>query len=138
MNNREMPDICMQHMCAVMLLDGIATFESAHDDKRMRHPQVLALRKRIELIGDEQLQKRLPQRQGIVEITLRDGRVVRHHTKAVRGTADNPMTRAEVDEKCYHLMTPVLGSKKSRALCEAIWHLETLKDARALRILLQI
>ncbi len=136
--NREMPDICMQHMCAVMLLDGIATFESAHDDKRMRHPQVLALRKRIELIGDEQLQKRLPQRQGIVEITLRDGRVVRHHTKAVRGTADNPMTRAEVDEKCYHLMTPVLGSKKSRALCEAIWHLETLKDARALRILLQI
>ena len=135
--DREMPDICMQHMCAVMLLDGMATFESAHDEKRMTNPKVLAVRKRIELIGDEALQKLLPQRQGIVEITLRDGRVVRHHTKAVRGTADNPMTRAEVDEKCYHLMAPVLGAKKSRALCDAVWHLEKLKDARKLRPLLQ-
>ena len=135
--DREMPDICMQHMCAVMLLDGIATFESAHDEKRMRHPTVLALRKRIDLIGDEELQKLLPSRQGIVAITLRDGRVVRHHTQAVRGTADNPMTRAEVDEKCYHLMAPVLGAKKSRTLCDTIWSLEKISDARKLRSLLQ-
>ena len=135
--DREMPDICMQYMCAVMLLDGIATFESAHDEKRMRHPKVLAVRKRIELVGDEALQKLLPSRQGIVEITLRDGRVVRHHTQAVRGTADNPMTRAEVDEKCYHLMAPVLGAKKSRALCHAVWNLQKLADARGLRPLLQ-
>ncbi len=135
--DRDMPDICMQHMCAVMLLDGIATFDSAHDKKRMRHHKVLALRKRIELIGDEALQQKLPQRQGIVEITLRDGRVVRHHTEAVRGTPDNPMTRAEVDEKCYHLMVPVLGVKKSRALCDAIWQIEKLTDARRLRPLLQ-
>lgn len=136
--DREMPDICMQHMCAVMLLDGIATFDSAHDEKRMRNPKVLAVRKRIELIGDEALQKKLPQRQGIVEITLKDGRTVRHHTEAVRGTADNPMTRAEVDEKCYHLMAPVLGAKKSRALCNAIWNLEKLADARKLRPLLRV
>ncbi len=135
--NREMPDICMQHMCAVMLLDSIATFESAHDEKRMRDTKVLALRKRIELIGDEALQKKLPQRQGIIEIKLRDGRTVRHHTKAVRGTADNPMTRAEVDEKCHHLMTPVLGQKKSRALCDAIWRIEKCSDARQLRPLLK-
>ncbi|MGZ8230284.1 MAG: MmgE/PrpD family protein, partial [Burkholderiales bacterium] len=35
-NNRDMPDICLQHMCAVMLIDGIVTFESAHDEKRMK------------------------------------------------------------------------------------------------------
>jgi 2-methylcitrate dehydratase PrpD len=28
-----MPDICMQHMCAVMLIDGIVTFESSHDER---------------------------------------------------------------------------------------------------------
>ena len=43
-DNRNMPDICMQHMCAVMLLDGIVTFESSHDERRMRDPEVLALR----------------------------------------------------------------------------------------------
>ena len=134
--DREMPDICMQHMCAVMLLDGIATFESAHDEKRMRNPKVLAMRKRIQLLGDAALQKKLPQRQSIVEITLKDGKRVRHHTVAVRGTADNPMTRAEVDEKCFHLMAPVLGAKKARGLCDAVWGLEKINDVRKLRSLL--
>lgn len=136
-DNREMPDICMQHMCAVMLIDGIVTFEAAHDAKRMRDRGVLALRNRIELIADEELQELLPARHGIVELTLKGGRQLRHHTSAVRGTAQNPMTRAEVDEKCYHLMAPRLGKKRARALCDAVWRIEKLKDVRALRPLLQ-
>ena len=46
-DNRNMPDICMQHMCAVMLIDGIVTFKSSHDEKRMNDKKVLELRKRI-------------------------------------------------------------------------------------------
>jgi 2-methylcitrate dehydratase PrpD len=135
--NREMPDICMQHMCAIMLLDGIATFESAHDVKRMKDPKVLAMRRRIELLGDDELEKLLPSRQGIVELTLTDGRRLRHHTQHVRGTWRNPMTRAEVDEKAFHLMAPVLGAKRARALCDTVWNLDKLKNVRKLRPLLQ-
>jgi 2-methylcitrate dehydratase PrpD len=135
-NLRDMPDINLQHMCAVMLLDGIVTFESAHDSKRMKDRRVLAVRDRIELIGDEELQRALPARQGSVEVHLRDGRTVSHHTKAVRGTSDNPMTRAEVDEKCYHLMAPILGSRRARALCDSVWALEKTTDVRKLRPLL--
>ena len=54
-DNRDMPDICMQHMCAVMLLDGIVTFESAHDEKRMKDRKVLDVRSRVELYGDDAL-----------------------------------------------------------------------------------
>jgi 2-methylcitrate dehydratase PrpD len=135
-DNRDMPDICMQHMCAVMLLDGIVTFESAHDEKRMKHPEVLAVRRRVELLRDEELQKLIPERHGIVELALKDGRRLSHHTKAVRGTAQNPMPRAEVDEKCYHLMAPILGAKRARALCDAVWNVPALKDVRRLRPLL--
>jgi len=136
-NNREMPDICMQHMCAVMLLDGIATFESAHDLRRMKDKRVAAMRSRVELLGDDELEKRLPSRQGIVEITLKDGRTFRHHTEHVRGTFANPMTRPEVDEKCYHLIVPVLGQRRARGLCDAIWTLDKLGDVRKLRPLLR-
>ncbi len=136
-DNRDMPNICMQYLCAVILIDGIVTFESAHDQKRMRDRKILALRSRIELIGDEELQKLLPERHGIAEITLKDGRQLRHHTRAVRGTVQNPMTRADVDEKCYHLMAPSLGKKRARALCDAVWDLERIKDVRKLRPLLQ-
>jgi 2-methylcitrate dehydratase PrpD len=135
-DNRTMPDICMQHMCSVMLLDGIVTFISSHDEKRMKHPKVLALRSRIELIGDEELTRVLPSRQGIVELRLKDGRALRHHTKAVRGTAQNPMTRAEVDEKAYHLMAPILGKPRARRLCDTVWALEKVSSMRKLRSLL--
>jgi hypothetical protein len=47
------------------------------------------------------------------------------------------MTRAEVDEKCHNLMAPVLGRKRARTLCDAIWNMNKIKDMRKLRPLLQ-
>ena len=135
-DNRDMPDICMQHLCAVMLLDGTVSFKSSHDEKRMRHPRVLALRKKITLMPDDELSKAMPSRQGIVELALRGGRSLRHHTKAVRGTWENPMPRAEVDAKSYDLLAPVLGKARARKLCDAVWNLEKLRDVRKLRPLL--
>lgn len=136
-NNRDMPDICMQHMCAVMVVDGRVTFESSHDEARMKDERVLALRKRVELIGDEALTRAMPERQGIVEISLKDGRKLRHHTRSVRGTPGNPMTRAEADDKCLDLMSPILGNKRSRALCDCVWELENVADMRTIRPLLR-
>jgi 2-methylcitrate dehydratase PrpD len=136
-DNRAMPDICIQHMCAIMLIDGTVTFASSHDQKRMRDRKVLALRSRIELCGDDALSAAMPSRQGIVEVSLKNGQTLRQHTKAVRGTAENPMTRAEVDEKGYDLMAPVLGKPRARKLCDAIWRLEKVRDLRLLRALLR-
>ena len=79
----------------------------------------------------------MPSRQGIVEVTLRDGRSLRHHTSAVRGTAENPMSRAEVEAKSTDLLTPLLGKARARRLCEAVWNLEQVADVRRLRPLLQ-
>ncbi len=136
-NNRDMPDICMQHLCAVMILDGTVSFKSSHDEKRMKDSKVLALRKRMTLLGDDELTKAMPSRQGIVEVFLRGERKLRHHMQAVRGTAENPMTREEVDVKSYDLMAPVLGRDRARKLCDAIWNLDRLKDVRKLRPLLK-
>ena len=134
-SNSKMPDVCLQHMCAVMLLDGIVTFESAHDTKRMKDKRVLAMRRRIELYGHDAFPD--TSRQAIVEIRLRDGREFDHYTSTVRGRTDNPMTRAEVDQKAFHLMAPTLGTKRARALCDAIWNLERVSNLRSLRPLLR-
>ena len=132
-DNRHIPDICMQQMCAVMLMDGIVTFASAHDEARMHDAATQAVRARIELLGDDEMQALLPSRQGIVELTLKDGRRLTHRTEAVRGTTENPMARDEVDEKCYPLIAPVLGNRRARALCDAIWNIEAVSDIRELR-----
>jgi 2-methylcitrate dehydratase PrpD len=103
----------------------------------MSDRKVLGLRERIELRGDDALSAAMPSRQGIVEISLRNGRQLRQHTRAVRGTAENPMTRAEVDEKSYDLMAPVIGKSRARKLCDAVWKLEQMRNVCALRPLLR-
>lgn len=135
-NNRSMPDICMQHMIAVMLLDGKVTFKSSHDVKRMKDKAVVALRKRIEYKGSAEL-TRSGGRQAIVELWLKDGRHLRHHTPVVQGAWENPMTRKDVDEKCFDLIAGVVGARKARSLLDNIWRLERLPSVRPLRPLLQ-
>ena len=135
-NNRSMPDICMQHMIAVMLLDGKVTFKSSHDVKRMKDKAVVALRKRIEYKGSAEL-TRSGGRQAIVELWLKDGSHLRHHTPVVQGAWENPMTRKDVDEKCFDLIAGVVGSRKARSLLDNIWRLDRLPSVRPLRPLLQ-
>ena len=137
-DNRDMPDICMQHMCAVMLLDGTVSFRSSHDEKRMRDRRVAAVRQKVQLLGDDAMTTAMPSRQGVVELELADGRRLRHHTRAVRGTPDNPMTRAEVDEKSYDLLAPVIGRGRARKLCDGVWNLDEIDDVRSLRPLLRV
>jgi hypothetical protein len=43
------------------------------------------------------------------------------------------MTRSGVDEKAYHLLAPVLGARRARALCNAVWGIQDVKDVRELR-----
>jgi hypothetical protein len=67
----------------------------------------------------------------------RDGRNLRRRTRAVRGTPDNPMERAEVEAKALDLVGPVLGAERARALVAAIRLIERLETVVALRPLLQ-
>jgi 2-methylcitrate dehydratase PrpD len=72
-DNRDIPDICLQHMIAVMLLDKTVSFHAAHDKPRMQDATVLSQRAKVNLVHDEELAKLLPVRVAIVEIELSDG-----------------------------------------------------------------
>jgi len=136
-SNREIPDICMQHMIAVMLMDKTASFKAAHDKPRMQDAAVLKQRAKVQLIPDAELEHQLPARIAIVEVTLTDGTHLTETVKAVRGTAQNPMPREEVVAKCRDLMNPILGVDRCSKLIETTLNLERLTSVRELRPLLQ-
>ena len=136
-NNRDMPDISLQHMIAVMLLNGTVTFRAAHDRELMHDPAVLAERAKVVLTPDEDLEKLYPQLVAIVEVILKNGTQYSQRIDAVRGTVKNPMTSQEIAEKARDLMSPFLGEEKTRGLINAIFHLDSLEDIRKLRPLLQ-
>ena len=136
-DNRDMPDICLQYMVSVMLLDKTASFKAAHDIARMQHPDVLNIRSKIQLIPDPALSQFMPVRVAIVEIELNNGSILTERVDAVRGTPRNPMGRDEVVAKCRDLMDPVLGNKQSKALIEASLSLENLKSLKTISALLK-
>ena len=136
-NNRDMPDICLQHLVAVMLLDKTVSFRAAHDKARMQDPAVLRERAKVQLVPDEELEKLIPVRVAIVEVTLTDGTRLTERVQHVRGTPENPMTRDEVVAKARELMAPVLGAATCSNLIERVLALDTVKDVRELRPLLQ-
>jgi 2-methylcitrate dehydratase PrpD len=132
-NNRDMPDISVQHLAAVMLLDGTVTFASAHDFKRMKDPKVLALRGRIRAVGDPKLTDSQRRWRCVMQIRLKDGRTYDQQTMAAKGSFENPLTPAEEQDKALDLLGPVLGGRRSQALLAALWDIERLKNVRTLR-----
>ena len=123
-DNREIPDICLQHMIAVMLVDGTASFRSAHDVARMHDSAILRVREKVRLVADEDLARLLPKRVAVVEVTLKDGEHFSKRVDAVRGTAENPMSRDEVLAKARDLIAPVLGADHAKSLIDAVFKLE--------------
>jgi 2-methylcitrate dehydratase PrpD len=131
-DNRDMPDICLQHLVAVMLIDKTLSFASAHDKQRMQDPAVLSMRAKVRVIPDDQLERILPRRQATIEITLADGIPYAQSAEA-QGTMNNPMSRADVIDKSRELISAVLGSATCMRLTNLVLGLENSKDIRELR-----
>jgi 2-methylcitrate dehydratase PrpD len=124
-DNRDMPNINLQHLAAVFLIEGELSFEAAHDFSRFENQKIKGVRDKIVLVASEGLQNE-GGRQAIV--TLRDvsGRIRQHRTHHVRGTWGNPMPRSEVDAKARDLIGPVLGSERTSQLLSSLWRLEQI------------
>jgi 2-methylcitrate dehydratase PrpD len=136
-SNREIPDICLQHLLAVALLDGGLTFASSHDEARMHDPAVLELRQRITAVPSSELTEAKPARQAIIELKLKDGRTLSRRTHAVLGTPDNPMPAKDVAAKALDLVVPVIGNDRGRQLIQQLTALESVRNIRDLRPLLR-
>src|SRR5215510_4404989 len=124
-NDREMPDVNIQYMLAIMLVDRTATFAAAHDKKRMQDPLILRQKAKVRLEPDSG--------QPLLTLTLSDGSSITENPTAVRGTAENPMTRGEVVEKARDLMQPILGVSATTRLIERLLDFENIRNVRELR-----
>ena len=135
-DNSLIPDLCLQHLVAVMIRDKTVSFQAAHDKGRMQDPAILELRSRVKIVPDEEFERRLPSWEATVELVLNNGTVLTQHVDAPRGTVENPMTRDEVAAKARGLMEPVLGVAVCDSLIERVLSLEKTKDIRELRPLM--
>ena len=127
-----MPDVNLQYLIAVALVDGTVSFDASHSYERMKDPQVLAVKRRVELVADRALMDPAAPRSARVEVRLRDGRTVNRFTRHAPGTKENPLDTAGVNAKAKSLMEPVIGARRTAAVIERVNALESVADVRDL------
>lgn len=133
-DDRAMPDINVQYLVAGTLVDGAFTFAMAHDDARMNDPLIRSLRERTTLKEDREVGG---VRCATLVVTTTDGRRLRRHVPAVRGSVDDPMSVDEVQAKAEDLLEPVLGRERTSALVGLVSSLDEVSDVREMRPLLR-
>lgn len=137
-NDRAMPDVNLQYILAVAILERELTFEAAHSHERMQDRSVLDIKKRIRAVADGELSRAAIMRQGITEVSTRDGRYFKEHVVNWRGKAENPMNPEEVEQKAASLMAPVLGQSRTNQAITFIRELDRLPKIREIRSLLAL
>jgi 2-methylcitrate dehydratase PrpD len=136
-DNRDNAEISVQHLLAVMLVDGIVTFRSSHDDRRMRDPKIRAARAKVTAVGDPALVDKLRRWRCVMDVRLKDGRTLHGETMAAKGSFENPIDRTDETEKCMDLLAPVIGKARATKLVAAVWDIEKIADLKELRPLLR-
>ncbi|HKD74927.1 MAG TPA: hypothetical protein VKB76_05505, partial [Ktedonobacterales bacterium] len=122
-SNELQAHVSLYHWTAAVLIRGTARIEELQDPT-VHDPAVIAFQDRVTTEHDDSLRADATE----VTITLQDGR---RHTCRIDhciGSASNPMTDEQLARKFADLAEPVIGVKRSAALMERAWAVESLAD----------
>lgn len=129
----EMPDVNLRYCLAAALLDGMLSFDAAHDAARMATSEVQAMGRRIEFRGPLPHLDRFAAR---VEIVARGHVFHAEQGRSVLGRAENFMSKEQIQEKAFELMSTVLDQGTTRQAIAMVDDIEHLPDIRQLIALL--
>jgi 2-methylcitrate dehydratase PrpD len=97
----------------------------------LRDPQVLALAEKVNYVVDAEAT--FPRHySGAVEIETMDGRTYSDREDVNKGSAENPMSEAEVEAKFLANACRALSTERAEALLCALRNIETVDDVRKL------
>ncbi len=119
--------VSTQHAVAAALATGKAGVEQ-FTDACVNDPEVLALRGKVRVVRDE----RFPTTSAAVEITTAGGKVHQVSTRAARGSADNPMSDKDLEDKLRMAAMAAIPRNDVAPLIEAIWQLDEREDISGL------
>jgi 2-methylcitrate dehydratase PrpD len=119
--------VSVQHAVAAALITGSAGLDE-FTDARVRDPNVLALRDRIEVIRDPAFSTIAV----AVEITTADGKIHKLSQSAARGSDASPMSDADIEDKLRKVAAGWEPRHNVAPLIDVSWTLDKSADVSAL------
>jgi 2-methylcitrate dehydratase len=93
--------------------------------------------KKVEIVADPELHKLYPEKfPSNIEIYTKDGKVFKGEMYYAKGSAKNPFSDEEVNDKFRGLAVPVIGKERTEKIISMIENLESVKDVSELAALL--
>lgn len=136
-DNRDMPDISLQYVLSILLIDGEITFASSHDYARHQHPDVRGVMSRIRAIPDREMEPAPDSAtrtwRGAVTVLTTDGRQFTERVDACRGSFENPLTWQELNSKAHMALAGVLTPNQVDDLTDWTESCDIGKKTRELR-----
>ncbi len=121
------------HAIAVALVDGAALPEQ-FNLRKANDPVIHALRDKITVSEDPTL----PRRAAVVTMSLTDGTTYQERIDHPTGTAENPLSDAQVEEKFRGLAQTVVPPDRVARATNLLWQFEKATDVRELLTLLAL
>jgi 2-methylcitrate dehydratase len=133
---RETADHSLPYITAAALVDGEIT-DRQFAPARFRDPKLLELVAKVQVIRSAELSAAYGQAFGnIVTIKFKNGQAISERVDHPRGHPRNPLTDAEIEGKFHALADAALG-KKSTAVSEWVWKLDSKSSVADLPALLE-
>jgi 2-methylcitrate dehydratase PrpD len=119
--------VSTQHAVAVALVTGKAGVDE-FTDAYVNDPKVLALRGKVSVLRNEAFATT----SAAADITTADGKVHKVAQHAARGSAENPMSDADLEDKLRRAGAGALPGRDMAPLIAAIWQLDKSEDISGL------
>jgi 2-methylcitrate dehydratase PrpD len=126
----------MPYLVARALVDGRVTPES-FTDEAIRQPDVIDLAHKVEMRADPSLESDTSgRRPAVLAVQLRDGSRLERRVDSPKGSAESPLTQAELEDKFIACAGRVLDSQRVDRALTMFNRLEALGEVRELSALL--
>lgn len=142
-DGRLMPDINLQYILSILLLEGEITFENSHDYDRFTSDHVQTFMNHVRLIADPELDvtdeyvaTHGRTWRAIVTVKTRDGRSLSERVDACRGTHKNPISWDRLTMKAHMALLGTMPETHVRDLIKWVQEIEVAPSARELRTFL--
>jgi len=125
------------YIASVTLLDGDAFIEQ-FDERRLTDPKVMALLPRINIVHDPKLDRAGAAKRHAVHVDalLNDGNRLSTYVEQRRGSAEHPLSKAEIEQKFRRLAANFLSDSNTTKVMSIVQCIEREADIRLLMSLL--
>ncbi|MBI2859254.1 MAG: MmgE/PrpD family protein [Chloroflexi bacterium] len=107
------------------------------NEANLRDERILKLARKVRLEVDPEIEAEFPRKRGVrMTLKLNDGRAYQKRLDKVKGTPDNPLTSAEVEDKFRRLASLVLRGSQVEEIIGTVRNLDSLGNVQALSRLL--